>query len=189
MVAFAVITLVFAYTTVANIIERPEGVRIAALFIIAILVASLVSRVSRSFELRASRVNFDPVARELIAEVAGAGTIRVIANEPNERDEAEYQEKERSQRQEAHLPPGDPVIFLEVTLSDTSEFSAELNVVGDRRHGYRVLKVDSPAVANTVAAILLAIRDTCGKVPHVLLQLDRGQSGPTPAPVPHLPSG
>src|SRR4029450_7311481 len=47
VVAFGLITLVFAYTTIANIIERPDGVKIASFFIAAILVISLISRVSR----------------------------------------------------------------------------------------------------------------------------------------------
>ena len=38
------ITAVFAYTTVVNIIERPEGIRIASFFIALTVVTSLVSR-------------------------------------------------------------------------------------------------------------------------------------------------
>ena len=44
--AFALVTLIFAYTLVANIIERPDGIKIASFFIAAIVVVSLVSRVS-----------------------------------------------------------------------------------------------------------------------------------------------
>src|SRR4029078_8507798 len=50
--AFVMITLVFAYTTVTNVIERPDGVKIASWFIVTIIVTSLVSRVARSPELR-----------------------------------------------------------------------------------------------------------------------------------------
>ena len=46
--AFLVITLVFAYTTVVNIIERPDGVKIASFFIAAIIFTSLVSRIWRT---------------------------------------------------------------------------------------------------------------------------------------------
>ena len=38
---FALITLVFVYTTVTNVIERPDGVKIAAWFIVTIVVHSL----------------------------------------------------------------------------------------------------------------------------------------------------
>jgi hypothetical protein len=46
--AFGLVILVFIYTTVANIIERPDGIRIASFFIASIVVASLASRVRRS---------------------------------------------------------------------------------------------------------------------------------------------
>ena len=44
------------YTTVANVIERPEGIHIAAFFIAGIIVISLLSRIGRSFELHATHV-------------------------------------------------------------------------------------------------------------------------------------
>ncbi|HKN56298.1 MAG TPA: amino acid transporter, partial [Amycolatopsis sp.] len=43
-VAYLLITLVFLYTTVANVIERPDGVKIAAFFILFIVTTSLISR-------------------------------------------------------------------------------------------------------------------------------------------------
>jgi hypothetical protein len=43
----------YALTTVANIVERPDGLKIAGCFIGAILIVSLVSRVIRAYELRA----------------------------------------------------------------------------------------------------------------------------------------
>ena len=46
--AFSLITLVFIYTTIVNIIERPNGIKIATFFISAILITSLISRVMRS---------------------------------------------------------------------------------------------------------------------------------------------
>ena len=50
-IAFGVISVVFVYTTVANVIERPDGVRIAAIFIIAIVVG--VARLARAAFVRA----------------------------------------------------------------------------------------------------------------------------------------
>ncbi|MBC7403788.1 MAG: amino acid transporter, partial [Microbacteriaceae bacterium] len=55
-IGFAIIALVFVYTTFQNIRERPDGIRIAALFIIGILVISVVSRVQRALQLRATSV-------------------------------------------------------------------------------------------------------------------------------------
>ena len=178
--AFGAITVVFAYTLVTNVVERPDGVKIASLFILAIIVVSLVSRVRRSFELRASRVRFDPMARKLLRETVRDGVVRIIANEPHARDRDEYDEKELDQRYANHIPSADPVLFLEVTLNDTSDFTTDLEVVGERRYGHRVLKVSSPAVANTIAAVLMYIRDETGALPHIYFNWTEGN------PVVHL---
>jgi hypothetical protein len=176
---FALITLVFAYTTVANVLERPDGVRIASFFIAAIVVTSTVSRASRATELRVSGVRLDKVAQRLVDEQA-IGDIRIIANEPNDRDEREYREKEREVRRANHIPDSDPVLFLEVTVVDPSEFSSMLEVTGEERFGYRILRVESATVGNTIAAVLLHIRDRTGQLPHVYFGWTEGN------PVMHL---
>jgi hypothetical protein len=76
---FVAIALVFAYTTVDNVIARPEGVKIAGGFILAIIVASLASRAVRSTELRITRVEVDRTAARFLEEAAGRGEVRVIA--------------------------------------------------------------------------------------------------------------
>jgi hypothetical protein len=135
LLAFTAIALVFAYTTVANIFERPEGVRIASFFIAAIVVTSLVSRVTRATELRVSELRLDPTAERFLNEAAVEGNIHIIANEPDERDEREYIDKEQEAREFHHVPSEDPVLFLEVTVRDPSEFESALEVTGEERHG------------------------------------------------------
>ncbi|MGW4469940.1 amino acid transporter [Nonomuraea sp. NPDC004354] len=162
---FGVIALVLGYATVVNIVERPDGLKIALLFVLAIVVTSIISRATRSTELRVGHIEFDPTALRLVREIDGP--LRVIANEPDERDPLEYAEKEREAREHHHLPPDEPVLFLEVTVGDASEFSSDLKVVGEERHGYRVLRVCGSNVPNTIAAILLHLRDVTGKKPHV----------------------
>jgi hypothetical protein len=176
---FGAITLVFLYTTVVNVVERPDGVRIASFFIASIVVVSLVSRATRATELRVSGVRLDPTAARLVGQ-ASAGDIRIIANEPNERDEREYREKEQEVRRANHIPGSDPVLFLEVTVVDPSEFASELQVTGEERFGYRVLRVESATVGNTIAAVLLHIRDRTGLLPHVYFGWTEGN------PVVHL---
>lgn len=165
--AFVAITMIFAYTTLANIVERPDGLQIAAFFIGAIVVTSLVSRAWRSTELRASVVTFDDTATALLAEVARHGVIRIIANHPDERTSRAYLAKERAERETSNIPAKDPVLFLEVIISDASEFAPVLHVQGEIIDGYRVLRVKSPSVPNAIAAVLLAIRDRTGKQPHI----------------------
>jgi hypothetical protein len=163
---FSLITLVFIYTTGANIIERPDGLKIAGLFIGAIIITSLISRVYRSTEVRVTEVVVDETAQRFIDEVS-RGPIRIIANQPDERDAREYLLKEKEEREDNHIPPGDPVLFFEVTVCDASEFAPILEVKGEEIGGYRVLRVESAAVPNAIAAFLLYLRDRTGKIPHV----------------------
>lgn len=163
--AFGIITLVFLYTTIVNIIERSEGIRIAALFIGAIIITSLVSRVWRSTELRAEQIEMDETARRFIAEQS-QGEIRLIANRLNQGDIKEYFLKEKEVREDNHIPPTDSVLFLEIQISDASEFSNIIQVKGLQVGEYRILRTQSAAVPNAIAAILLYIRDQTGKLPH-----------------------
>ena len=173
-VGFGVITAVLGYTTVANVIERPDGVRIAALFIVAIIFTSILSRVLRATELRITEVRLDPLARQFVTAVAAGGEIHIIANEPNERDETEYVEKEAEQRADNHIPAGEPVLFLEVTVRDPSEFESRLEVAGEERFGHRILRIEGASIANTIAGFLLHVRDTTGKLPHIYFAWTEG---------------
>ncbi|OFW31925.1 MAG: amino acid transporter [Acidobacteria bacterium RIFCSPLOWO2_12_FULL_65_11] len=166
-VAFASIMVVFLYTTVTNMVERPEGIKIASVFIISIIVLSLVSRALRSTELRVLGVKNDELAHELLEEVRGQGTINIIANRPGPGDRREYEDKLREARETHHLTASDPIIFLEVQPGDASQFSEVLKVTGIRKHGFRVLQCQSPAIPNAIAALLLHIRNRTGHIPHV----------------------
>jgi hypothetical protein len=164
-VGFVFITLVFLYTTIANIFERPDGVKISFWFIVTIIGTSLVSRVLRSTELRVVAVEPDDMARRFIREVAN-GPIRIIANRPDTGLPEEYEGKLREARESHHLPPGERVLFLEVRPGDVSEFSGTLKVQGVDVGGHHVLRCISPAIPNAIAALLLYIRDETGQVPH-----------------------
>jgi hypothetical protein len=167
---FGLIALVFTYTTAVNVIERPDGVRIASAFIATIVVTSLVSRIWRSTELRAERIVLDDTARRFVEEAGSRGDPRglcLIANQLDAGDAAEYAAKEREVREDTHLPPGEPVLFLEVTVCDASDFTDEVEVRGVEVDGYRVLRAEAAAVPNAIAALLLDLRDRTGAIPHV----------------------
>ncbi len=162
---FGIITLLFLYTTVVNIIERPEGIRIAGFFIGAIIFTSLVSRVWRSTELRTERIEVDELAGQFLAEES-QGAIRLIANRLNTGDVQEYLLKEKEVREDNHIPSNDPILFLEIQVSDASEFADIIKVKGVQVGDYRILRAESAAVPNAIAALLLYIRDQTGKIPH-----------------------
>ncbi|HKX27387.1 MAG TPA: amino acid transporter [Blastocatellia bacterium] len=163
---FLPIALVFGYTTVVNIIERPEGIKIASFFIGSIIVVSFISRALRSTELRVDEVELNGLAREFIEE-AKKGTIRIIANRPDRGDLDEYRLKEKQERWNNHIPVNDPVLFFEIRPGDASDFSGILKVRGVQVGPYRVLRTKSPAVPNAIAAFLLHVRDQTGQIPHV----------------------
>lgn len=163
---FAVITLVFVYTTATNIFERPEGIKIASVFIVTIVFLSLLSRTLRATELRVQGVVYDPVALQHLQDAMASGTIRIIANRPDTGLKAEYDAKLREAMDSHNLGARDPVMFLEVQLGDASEFMDTLAVQGVVIGGHRVLRCRSSAIPNAIAALLLDIRDRTRLVPH-----------------------
>jgi len=172
-VGFGVIAVVFIYTTVANIIERPEGIRIASIFILGIIVISLLSRARRSFELHATHVHLDRQALEFMSDEL-EGPLRIIAHEPLRLSAGAYRDKLESAIEVSHLPLDYRALFLEVVVDDSSDFETELEVRGITRHGYRILEVHGPVVPNTIASVLLHIRDVTGLMPHIYFRWTEG---------------
>ncbi|WP_436536103.1 amino acid transporter [Actinoplanes sp. HUAS TT8] len=172
--AFAAITLVFVYTTIVNVAERPDGVKIAACFIAGILAVSLLSRVFRAFELRVSRIDADPVAETFLTELSHR-QIRLIANEPEARDPREYSEKLAQIIADNDMTDQRDVLFVEVTVRDASDFETDLHVRGQvLHHRYRVLTLESSSVPSALAALLLWIRDTTHRRPHIYFEWTEG---------------
>jgi hypothetical protein len=170
---FMLISLVFIYTTIVNIFEQPEGIKIALIFIVAIVASSLFSRVWRSTELRVDRIELDDAAREFIRRAA-KGTVRIITNRIDRGDVLEYEAKEKEKRLDNHIPGGEPILFFEVTPGDASEFSGVLKVRGETVDRFQILRTESPAGPNAIAAFLLFLRNETGKLPHVYFGWSEG---------------
>jgi hypothetical protein len=171
---FGLVTLIFVYALVENVIEKPDGIVISLAFIGGMLLISLISRVSRATELRADDIDFDDAATAFLNTCLEQGDLHVIANKRQAGDLDEYSEKEREQRTLNPIPPDCPIVFLEVEVADPSEFSQVLHVHGNDIDGYHVLRAQSPAVPNALAAILLRIRDDTGNRPHLHFQWSEG---------------
>jgi hypothetical protein len=172
-IAFGVISAIFVYTTAVNIVERPDGVKIAAIFVAAIVLVSLGSRLTRSLELRVTEVRLNQKA-ELFVRDCSRRKIRLVANEPDELDNAEYLEKLRQIQADNDLTDDD-MIFVEVTLTDPSDFETALDIHGEVVHErYRVLRLEHSSVPNALAALLLHIRDTTNRVPHIYFEWTEG---------------
>jgi hypothetical protein len=174
-VGFTVLTLVMLYALAANVIEKPDGLAISGFFILGIVAVSLVSRISRTTELRVDRIEFDDGARRFISDTLDYdGRINLIAIRPQARTGAKYADKEAEQRESNPVPGSADVIFLEIDITDPSEFSDTLHVRGVEVDGHRVLRAQSPAAPNAIAAILLALRDGTGVKPHAYFEWSEG---------------
>jgi hypothetical protein len=171
---FSAIALVFAYTTVVNVIERPDGVKIASLFIAGIIGTSLLSRVLRQTELRVAGIALDSTAQRFIAD-ASHGTLHIIAHNPATHDACAYSLKERQQRERNCILASDQVLFLEVAVSDPSEFARVLSVRGEEVGGHHVLRAESATVASAIAEFLLYLRDDTGTIPHAYFDWNDGK--------------
>jgi hypothetical protein len=174
MTAFAIITVVFNYTTVVNVIERPDGVRIASFFIGAIVAVSLVSRVRRSGELRFQGFRFrDGRSRFLwdtLADMDRDEPLIIVPHRPRKGlppGQGGLDQKERTIRAEHNLPPETLFIFVEVELGDPSDFYNRPLMDAGRDEERFVLQVtEAVSAAHTLAAIVLELSKS-GKPPRV----------------------
>lgn len=196
-VGFAVLTAVLLYALMANIIDKPDGITISAMFIVGIITISLISRISRTTELRADKIVFDEAARRFITDtLAHDNAINIIANRRQAGDGAEYADKEREQRATNPVPGLADILFLEIDVVDPSDFSETLTVRGVEIDGHRILRADAPAAPNAIATILLTLHEKTGVQPHCYFAwaegsplthmfryflLGRGDTAPSPA--------
>ena len=91
--------------------------------------------------------------------------ITLIANEPDTRDETEYRSKIKQVVKDHHLPSQHDVIFVEVTVTDASDFETELDVHGEIRADQRILTVCGSSVPTALAALALYVRDLTQRRP------------------------
>ncbi|MFT4262912.1 MAG: amino acid transporter [Nocardioides sp.] len=182
-IAFWLITAVLTYTTLDNVRERPDGVKIGGCFILAIVVVSLLSRIARVFELRVTSISYDERAETFIRDCSRRA-IRLVANEPwleGSDSAADYLDKIREIRDDHDLTSDADLIFVEVTVTDYSDFEGALQVHGVVRDGrFRVLTMTAPSVSNALAALALDLRDRTGVRPHLYFAWTEG------SPVSHL---
>ena len=164
-IAYLLMTVVFAFTLYENVRHRPEGIRIASIFVVSIVAASLASRVIRSTELRISKVSLSARAEAFIDAMA-PHDVRIIAHRPDKHTVEEYDKKEVQARDDHSLDQGEPVVFLEVGPADASEFTGELHVDGVEVGRHRILRCTSAAVPNAIAALLINLRDRTRRIPH-----------------------
>ena len=170
---YLAVALIFVYTTGMNIRERPEGLKISCIFIASILLVSFVSRATRSTELRITGVQLSAEAADIIKS-AGDEVIRVIARRPKPITKEDLDRIDHIVRTVHGLPPEAKVVFLEVDRTDASNFDQRLSVDGKRIANHCILYAKSPIVANSMAAFLIHVEKTTGRVPHIYFKWKEG---------------
>jgi hypothetical protein len=152
---FFLVCLVFIYTTIANMIERPDGIIIASIFIGCVLAISIFSRFWRAEELRLKEFRFaDDAARMLWTDICLDGTFQVLV--PHRPGQRSLAEKEAEIRRKHRIPPGVPIVFLEVHYGDTSEFE-NAPIIGVRQEGdfFVITAHDCVSVSHTIAQLAM----------------------------------
>jgi hypothetical protein len=166
-IALGFVSLIFIYTTLVNIYERPEGLKISCIFIVTMIFMSLVSRAFRSTELRITGIDLDQLAQAMLAE-SPHETIRLIAWNPHNYYNKDHLDQAKSELRKLHgLATEDHIYFMEVERGDTSDFTERLRIQGIREGSNRVLHARSAAVANSIAALLMYLKQSTGCIPHV----------------------
>jgi hypothetical protein len=170
---FALIALIFVYTTALNIYERPEGIKIATFFILSMMFTSLLSRAMRSTELRITGIQWDKEAQTLLAE-DDDGIFHIVAHPPSSNAEAEYRHADHAIRNKHSIDSNEGLYFFEVEPGDSSDFEEKLRVTGRRVGSYRILSAKSPVIANAFAAVLIDLEQQSGKIPHAYFSWTEG---------------
>jgi hypothetical protein len=163
---FAVITVVFVYTTVANEVEKGfQGLTIASCFIAAILLTSFWSRIARSRELRFAGFKMaDPETQFLWDTIRHLEVTVLIPHRPGRRSLAD---KEAQIRREHRLPPDLMVVFIEVELADASEFVNQPVLKIEQEEGRYIMRITgASSVAHTLAAVGLEMAKV-GRPPEI----------------------
>lgn len=152
---FWLVTGVFAYTLIDNILQRIDGILVAAAFIGITIVVGMLSRAWRATELRVSKLSFINEASARKWEEIQGNKIHLV---PLRWNHAVLRKQKTSQIRK-HYFIDDPLAFLYIELSDDrSEFVADLQAEIFREEGNYVIIVKSAnSLANTIAFISEAI--------------------------------
>lgn len=162
---YAVAMAIFLYTTIAIVIEKPDGIRIAGAFILAVIVASGVSRVMRSTELRFDRFEFLDEESRVLWETLKYLDFPVLV--PHRPGQHTIEQKERSIRKAHRLGDDTPIVFVETSLGDPSEFTqSPLIAVHSEDDRFIIRLTNCVSIAHTIALVALELART-GKPPEI----------------------
>lgn len=163
--AFIIISIVFIYTTLAVVIEKPEGIKIASFFIGAILSTSFISRIARSRELRFRGFHLHDIESKLFWDTIKHLELSVLV--PHRPGRRSLISKEAAIRREHRIPRDIEIIFVEVELLDPSDFIQEPWLEIRQQDGRYVMRIThASSIAHTLAAVSLEMAKV-GRPPEI----------------------
>jgi hypothetical protein len=151
---FSLISFVFAFTLIDNVKIRPDGLVIAFLFFVAILLASAVSRWRRAFELRVESHNIIGGDSKILWEEIKNKKVNLVPISSGDKKWFKLKENKIKKFYKCE----DPLAFLAVSLrDDRSEFETPLFIKVSRMfnnsNNYLIEVSGAVAIPNTVAYI------------------------------------
>jgi hypothetical protein len=162
---FLAITAVFVYTTFVNVYEKPDGIKIATFFILTILITSFWSRYSRSRELRFAGFKLPDAETRLMWDTIRHLELTVLV--PHRPGRRSLANKESQIRREHRIPRDLVIVFVQVELTDASEFVNEPEMRISQDEGRYVMKITGAAsIAHTLAAVALEMAKV-GRPPEI----------------------
>ncbi len=162
---FVAATAVFVYTTVAIIVEKPDGIKIAGAFVVTVIVFSMVSRTRRSTELRFEKFDFvDETSRFLWDALRHLEFPVLVPHRPGHHTIIEKDEKiRRVHRLDAKVP----IVFVEAQVGDASEFQHNPMIeVTEEEERFLLRVTRCVSIAHAIATVALELSKT-GKPPEI----------------------
>lgn len=189
---FSLISAIFIYTFVQNIVTHLGGLYISLIFVALIMVVSIWSRTNRSLELRVPAVIYDEGAERMLQEAINRAQakpcpVRFIANKHTVGDEDEYNYKALEVRLDNHIPNESETLFLEALISDASDFEAPVEVTSAVVGRHQILRARGTAVPNVISAVLLDVNGRTNEPPHCYFEWS--EKGPVQSALRFLISG
>jgi hypothetical protein len=144
-----VVTVIFAYTLLVNIAQRPDGLIIATIFILVIIVIGAISRCLRATELRVAGLAFEDEESATLWRSISKKEVHLAPYTPDD----SAQRIAVAEKIRKHYRVQGPFAFINVKLLDNrSEFLAPLRAKVQRDcDNYVIYVTGAVATANALA--------------------------------------
>lgn len=164
---FALIAVVFALLAMLTACINASGLVIALLFVTTIIISSMLSRWQRSTELRFQGFRFaDEASRERWQQIRGQSPLIVVPTRPGG---CVLDEKEKQTRQDYAIDRTVPILFVQASIGDPSEFYQRPVISVEELAGRILVKVSHCAsVSHVLAALLQELCTNTGPPPRVI---------------------